>query len=560
MIFLLFSISLINSNHYSIDLGTQFIKIAQETIEGEPKIVPNDHDILYRPSAIAFKYPKQLPEKIKDADFKDLQIRFGKSAVSLLKKDPHKGVRFLPHILDRVNDTFKTSDYANTTDLLALLLMNEFKQISTISSTIVVTVPSYWTHMQREMISYAFTVSNIQINSIIDEVIGLAALYTHTKETHLQENPKHVLFIDVGATSVKVYGLYIKYYKDKFVANETARFWTETSGTYFFAKSYSESKKISQFKAEKLIQKLNSTEGMESPINEFKQVINDAITFSKLTVNKTIDEVQMIGGGSRIPFVNEIVKSILNDTAIRRDFNPIEACALGGLVYAMMAEETSPITPTYVVRIPNSDISVNCDGKITVPYCKKFGSCLHGPVTFNCDGCKDINIVSSKDGIPIGASTTTQTITLKSMPYKGDDQSYGKVTIESPDQFVSQVQWCSKGKKCINVPFDIDIDLYSGMKSSNKWISEYTKEKSNLEKQRQLIASIEEKISRLSQFLNGDESVSVEATEKISQEMKEEFEKYHKDFIDGAVTNYNATYARKADDDLSAIMKSLGMN
>lgn len=113
MIFLLFSISLINSNHYSIDLGTQFIKIAQETIEGEPKIVPNEHDILYRPSAIAFKYPKQLPEKIKDADFKDLQIRFGKSAVSLLKKDPHKGVRFLPHILDRVNDTFKTSDYAN---------------------------------------------------------------------------------------------------------------------------------------------------------------------------------------------------------------------------------------------------------------------------------------------------------------------------------------------------------------------------------------------------------------------------------------------------------------
>ena len=43
------------------------------------------------------------------------------------------------------------------------------------------------------------------------------------------------------------------------------------------------------------------------------------------------------------------------------------------------------------------------------------------------------------------------------------------------------------------------------------------------------LQSIEEKISRLSQFLNGDESVSVEATEKISQEMKEEFEKYHKE-------------------------------
>ena len=204
---LLFSLSLVSSNYFSVDLGTQYIKIAHETFEGEPQIVPNEQNLPYRLSSVAYKYSKSLPERLCDADFKDLQIKFGKSALSILKNNPQKGIRFVPHILGRINDTFETSTNVNATDLLALSLMNEFKHISTLNGEIVVSVPSYWTHFQREMISYAFTVSNMQANVIIDDVIGLSVLYTHTKEGYLRMRPKHSLIVDVGATSIKVYGL-----------------------------------------------------------------------------------------------------------------------------------------------------------------------------------------------------------------------------------------------------------------------------------------------------------------------------------------------------------------
>ena len=237
----------------------------------------------------------------------------------------------------------------------------------------------------------------------------------------------------------------------------------------------------------------------------------------------------------------------------------MEANVQGALLYAMMTSDTSSITPTYVVRLPNSDLSLVCDNKTTVLYCKKFESCIHGPMIFNCDGCTNINIVASEDGIPVGTSPITQTIKLKNSPYKGDSQSYGKITVESPDQFVRQIQWCSKGKKCINVPFDIDVDLYSGIKQSSKWISQYNKEKMEIEKLKQIIAKIEEKITRLSQFLNNEESISVEATQKVTQEMKEIFEKYQKDFNDGIIGTFNMTSAKKADGELSDIMKTLGI-
>lgn len=554
---LFFSLSLITSNYYSVDLGTQYIKIAQESFDGEPKIVPNDQNLLYRPSAVAYKYSKPLPERLCDADFKDLQIKFGKSAVSILKKNPQNGIRFLPHILGRANDTFQTSSIANVTDLLALSIMNEFKQISTVNSGIVVSVPSYWTHFQRELISYAFHVSNVQISAIIDDIIGFSVLYTHTKEGYLRSHPRHALVVDIGATSVKAYGMYAKYYKDKFIVNETAQYWSEVSGTYFFAKSYAESKKIKQSKAEKIIQKLNSTEGMEDPVTALKEVVQNAINYATTTFNQSIEEIQLIGGGSRIPFIIEVVKSVSNGIPIRYDFKPIEAHAQGTLLYAKMTEDVSSITPTFVVRMPSSDISLVCDNKVTVPYCEKFKSCVHGPITIKCDGCQKIKIVSSKDGIPLGTNPITQVIYVKDMPYKGDAQSYGKITVESPDQFVHQVQWCSKGKKCINVPFDIDIDLYSGLKHSTQWTFNYIQEKKSIEKLRQMIAKIEEKIIRLGQFLNNEESVSVEATQKVQQEMKEKFNKYQKDLDDGLLYKFNVTSAQKADEELSEIMKTL---
>lgn len=558
---LLFSLSLISSNFFSVDIGTQYIKIAQETIDGKPKIVPNEQNLLYRPAAVAYKYSKSIPERLCDADFKDLQIKFGKAAVSILKKNPQRGIRFVPHILGRTNDSFETSSNANSTDLLALLLINEFKQISTLNSETIVSVPSHWTHFQREMISYAFTASNMQANVIIDDVIALSVLYTHSKEGYLRARPRHSLLIDIGATSIKVYGLYAKYYSNKFIVNETSRSWSEESGTYFFAKSYSESHKIKQSKAEKLIQKLNSTEGIEEPVKKLKETIQKAIEFIRDKYELPINEIQLIGGGARIPFVVESIKTITKDIPIKYDFNSMEANVQGALLYGMMTEEESSITPTYVVRLPNSDISLVCDNdsKTTVQYCKQFDSCIHGPMIFKCDGCNKIEIKCSKNGIPLNANQVTQTINLKYMPYKGDNQSFGKVTVESPDQYVRQIQWCSKGKKCIDIPFDIDVDLYKGLKNSTKWISDYNNEKLSIEKLRHLIATVEEKITRLSVFFNDKDSVNIEPTQQFSQEMKEKFEQYQKYFNDGTIDTFDADSAKKANDELSDIMKTLGI-
>ncbi|OHS99116.1 hypothetical protein TRFO_34516 [Tritrichomonas foetus] len=554
--FALFLLSIIRTDHIGIDVGTQYFKIAQEVLNSEAKIIANDKGEISRSTAIAFKYNQSLPESVNDINFKRLYIKFGSTAQSIIKKNPKNGIRFLPHVIDRDGDPFRTMTIANSTDLFSIFLTNELSQFEIPTAGVLLAVPSYWTRYQRELIRYACTVANIQVQEIIDDFMALNCLYTSVKDSKIRNTGRHVVFIDVGATSIKGYGMDFNFEteNDRYVVNETTTNWTEKSGSYFFAKALSEKRGISQSKAEKLLTRIENFDDCEEPAQYMREVIKNTIEMAQLT--KPIDEIQLIGGASRIKFVRQILLEFSGHIPIRRDFIPNEAIAVGAALYAMMIDDAITFPPTYSIKQPTTNVYVKC--RDTVQFCYKGHSCHHGPMVIHSDGCQTLVVQSDFRYIPEGVSEITQKATLKSRPYEGVKQAYGKLTMGSPGEYIDKLQWCVAAD-CENIPFQLDVELYQGLNTSKEWIKKYNDVKKNQEIMKKRAQGIEVLLDRLKTFFDRYNSVGVEATLDITQEMKETYEYYLKDFNAGVMEDYGKIQMNVAYEELNGLIKSLGL-
>lgn len=433
----------------SIDFGSQYLKIAESTFSGIPQMVKVD-TLVSIPTAITLKKPinmTNIPDK-----FDEIPVKFRNKALYTLKKHPELGYEFLLRVVGRNETEFHTSQYLQPMEAFATYITD---LVFTINKGVAYTVviPSYWAPPQREFVQTAFKIYNLPVEAIIDDATALASLYGATRYTRYQKKSHNVMFVDVGATSLKVIGLTFQWQGESSIANETVNEFSEKVGGYYFAKAISESRNISMKKAYKIL-KFSDPESYKEEIKNItstmRKVLVDCADKLRVRTNNTqypknsfdIDEVQLIGGASAPRFIAELVRNATGAKDVRKDFNAAEAIATGGVYFTQAARGTTADPPTKLSRLTPLSIDVRC-GNVTARACQKGANCKE-TVYISSRGCDRIDVTAPAWILPEGSPTTLNSYELVNMTdfYVGRyDLGIGYVMIDPPDR-VKGVSWC----------------------------------------------------------------------------------------------------------------------
>ena len=466
------------SSYASIDLGSQFIRIALTSLINDVKIIINDDQKIQTPSAVAFKNENIDVLKrhlTNDEGYKSI-LKYGEEAVKFLKKHPYAGTDRITYYLGRYNILNKDDIHfpliANATELLSILLTKLFmnQQFAGLEG-ISVTVPRYYTLSQREAITQSMYLARLPFYGIYDDDSAIIQLYyikcLQKINTELEKN---VLFIDLGASGVRSYR--VEFYKirdkNKFVifANQTSYFWSEDTGGFLFAKQISKNMKISESKSQKLLISLSNSKKDNKEIQKIIKILDKQLIEIKRVITKAIngniDEVQIIGSCSRYNFIQELIelwikeiyakKNINKDLNILKELPASEAIALGSLHYFNGLINLSKYNLVDIRKAPLYSTTVECGG-LFEDYCNQnYGNCSQY-IVFDSSICQKITIsIDSENDLPLskvsppkGCGNILAQFTLKNITnfqYELSDNLKGFLLMDAPQSSILSAFWC----------------------------------------------------------------------------------------------------------------------
>ena len=387
---LLFSLS--KSYIIGIDLGTTFSVVGIYK-NGDVEIIPNEADKKLTPSIVSYYKNSRVvgesaarlstinPEHTIFAVKRLIGRRYSDQAV----QDEIKRVPF--HIVEREDRPFikistDDDDILVSPEEISALVLSRLKHQAEIylnQSIIeaVITVPAYFNEEQRKATMTAGAIAGLKVHRIISEPTAAALAYGLD-----QKGDRYVIVYDLGGGTFDVSLLVMEegYFQvlttggdtrlggedfdEKCVQNMVSRFLSKTGFdcsrdrvALARLKKSCEKAKIDLSSTEKvnitiplffhdtdLHEIYTRTEFIQQ--NKFYfdktiQLIERVLSDAKL--NKTqIDDIVMIGGSSRIPFVREIVSQYFNGKTLCTDINPDEAVAYGAAVQAAIISKESP--------------------------------------------------------------------------------------------------------------------------------------------------------------------------------------------------------------------------
>lgn len=483
-----------------IDLGSQYIKMAESTISGDPRVIKDASNSAAIPAAAATKKPidlDNLPEKLDD-----FPIFFGSKALKVLKRKPENGYEFLPMTIGRANTSFHTSKNISTPEFLSLYFMDHILNHGN-TNGLTFALPSFWTPNQRESLLNAMKLYKMPVEAVIDDVEALTAHYAATRYTRYQKKSRNVLFVDMGSTSFKVYGVTFRWNRkgQYSIANETANEWSEKVGGYYCARVVAAKENISIKKASQRIQQdsgryyylfRNQTNIMETLLKRANSKVQHATKFSKFEKNSNvIDEVQLIGAASKMPFVRQLIANVTNCTNILRDFNINEEISVG-TVYCVQNHRGLSKTPTvFLGRLTPLSYSIKCDGYRTV--CDRGNNCKD-TVRFDNWGCDVLEVVAKESEIPEGASpilASYKLLNMTDMNFTRGEKGVGIVTMQkSGEPKIEGVTWC-KGTNCYPIPAQYDDHPNPEMKHGIKFLTAFSMADQERRKRQRYLSDIE---------------------------------------------------------------------
>lgn len=250
---------------------------------------------------------------------------------------------------------------------------------------IVLAVPVWYTDVQRRAVIDAASIAGLNILRLINDTTATALGYGITKSDLPEaDNPKHVIFIDVGHSSLSA--AVVAFSKGQLTVKSTA-FDTNVGGRYIdqaLVKHFSE-----EFKTKYKIDVLSNPKGTfrlavgcdklkkvlsantEAPLN-VESIMNDIDASSKLTREEyeslitnvldripaplaqvlqdaglsleQIDSIELVGGCTRIPAVRAKIQSVFPGKALSTTLNQDEAIARGATFACAM------LSPIFRVR------------------------------------------------------------------------------------------------------------------------------------------------------------------------------------------------------------------
>lgn len=266
---------------------------------------------------------------------------------------------------------------------------------------LVITIPVYYTDIQREITKECATKAGFNVIRIINEPTAAALAYTQITTEQQEEN---VLVFDCGGGTTDISVVCMdhqeKFYQVKnvignnFLGGEDI---TELIHNYFVSQGKQHKslrKACEQMKCELSYNLTSTVEISESYItmsqNKFldlsrkvffdkiRKLIKTLLSDTKESINRVI----FIGGTTRIPFIKEIFKQILgNDISICCDIDPDQTVSIGATTQGALLLnlfENELFSDTLLLDIVPLSIGIETLGGIMVPIISR-NTCI--PVT-----------------------------------------------------------------------------------------------------------------------------------------------------------------------------------
>ena len=262
----------------------------------------------------------------------------------------------------------------------------------------VIAVPSFFTEQQRQRVLDASELANLNVLKLIDSKTAAAYTYAHEKLSFFVREPKTVAFVDFGAGCFSITGYkFSATYENKRGVNprpnpkveELIHIWDDRIGgidlDILIAKDIMSKYGIDTINHQLLLdaKKIKHSLTLNDKANETIDVLNKKIIYTREefyeaakpifdkireitdSINQTFDNVEFIGGSSRIPYIQEIISSKLGN--ISRSLNQDEtvlygATFLGAMIKNLQKSEMQ-ISTNNVLKV---NVSIGDESKILI--------------------------------------------------------------------------------------------------------------------------------------------------------------------------------------------------
>lgn len=565
MSFLLFSIGV---QYLGIDLGSEYLKMAESTILGEPKMKFNPNGKNFR-GAVAARKIKFVNEYNSTEYLSSAEVRFGNAALKTLKAHPEFGHEYLARAFGRSNSTFHSSSVFSPYESMKLLLQ-DVSNTFTYEPDVIFAVPFYWTSIMRQEIASAANNAGMKVLHIVDDKDAVASHYGAINYQKYNANPRNVLFVDIGSTSVKAYGYVFSNRGNYSFANETGTSWSETTGSYYFAKGISAARKISMKKATAFFAEKQPSQyfdNISEPVHEMINVVSQAAEQMKNYLQQhkgsgnsgEIDEIQVFGGSSRISFFNKLITKATGCKNVLHEFNPNEAIAKG-IIYLRQMIDGSLTCPTlHVDQHPSSSIFVESGGKTDL-YCRSGSSCSSPVRLYNVPNTTEFLYVAvTSDDLPEGAANVQYIIRYSNYSNATDisDKSFIEVHLKVPSTEVQGLRYCTNNTHCVPIYGTVIPVSPSQQPLHSNFTDAFIESKKFVKVQRSEVLKVETMVNQIYSDVQKKLSEKGLNEESVPVEVFSTLKKYMKMVEEGSLNNLSLEQLKDAQTDLKINSKHL---
>ena len=447
--FLPLFLALTSSNLIGFDLGTESVLAAVLRSGRSIEMVLNEQSKRKTPAMVSF----QTIKEIKANNVRSIDRQVGFSCTSVIKRNSSAVIRHFPEILGKIqspeldahfisrNLDFKfNKTLVNGIEPEIALAMIFEQQIKAAEQQLqqtgirdaVIAVPSYFTIIQRQKVARAAKLAKLNLLQIIDEKTAISLLYALEKTPYFTREPKDIVFLDFGAGSLQISAFH---FSAKIISQrgrnpkpvpkieEIGFIWDDTLGGIDFdillAKYFVSKYNLPQISGELLedVQHLKHALTLTETVNISFYSINDRIIFNRTqfyeickplfdrftgilnSFNRTFDTVELIGGSTRIPYIQELISKNLGP--IGRSLNSDEAVVMGAAYTAAMSSGAFRLMEVHQDSTCAQGINLTYGQKSVKLY--SIGSLSSKSKTARFDSLNDTEITLSYDGkIPIG--------------------------------------------------------------------------------------------------------------------------------------------------------------